>query len=153
MLKECELYCHGDLILDKEELIGLNIQKTNVIGIISLLQSHSNLFEIKNGEVTSVDKNSYLTKIMNSKKEICYISRGGNLFLPIIEVYYGIEDSGRVLSVYREKNVRDAKLSYAVMMGQVNSIVEDMGNSRLFIQDYSKQKKLRNIYDGLTFRK
>lgn len=149
MFSEYELYCHDSLILDQEDIIKLNIRKTDTIGIIGLIQSCSNLLQIKNGEVVSVDKYNYLNKINNSKREICYINRGDSLILTPIVILYGIKDDDRILVLYNERNVRDAKLSSLKLENKINSIISDMGDSHSIVEEYNKQKKLRKIYDVL----
>ena len=149
MLKACELYSHGDLILDEEDITRFNMKKTDVIGIVQLIQEHANLIALKNGEVSILDKDKYIESLMHSKGVIWYISRGKSLILPHVQIHYAILDNEKILAIYNDEHIRDAKLSNAITTNKINLIIEDISTSHQFLKNYNDQKKLRKVYDRL----
>lgn len=149
MFSGCELYSYSGLLLNELELKKLQIYKTDSIGAVTLIQNYSNVSSmelnktIDDYDYIPLDKSVFLKQILSSSKEICYrIVKDSVIILPV-QIHYGISDGERILALYDEKNIRDAKLSTVVKINKINSIIEDITNSNSLIQTYNKQKELR----------
>lgn len=150
MFNECELYYYEGLILDDDDIKELNMEKTNGIGLITLIQNYTNVFGIENGEIIEIDKEKLLNNVIKTEEEFCYIIRNNSLLLPPIKIYYGIKED-RILAVWENKQIRDIKL-HEIRVTNICTIIEEMSNTDSFIKDFNKQKKLRKKYNSLTFK-
>lgn len=148
MFEKCELYYCDGLILTEEQVKDLNIEVTDNIGLIALIQKYNYIFEIKDENLKQADKRKILESVLNNGQKICCIKKENVLVLPPIKIYYGIKQGSQFLAFWDDEKIRDAKLS-DIRINGIRSVIEDMTNSQELILEYKKQLKLRKVNDSL----
>lgn len=148
MFNECELYYYEGLYFNEEEINKLNIQKTDCIGLITLLQNYINVCEMNNCEMKQLNKEMLQDSALKDKKEFYFIIRDNNLIILPMKVYYGIKGGHQVLAFWDDKKIRDAKL-VDVKKNGIAHIISDMASSQSLIDSYQKQIKMKKVYTYL----
>lgn len=150
MFKACEFYYYNELYLDDEVLSKLKIEKTNQVGLITLLSKYSKIMGINdNGEVFQYNKNVIQSKILNSEQEHFYSIRNNAVIIYPIKIYYGIKNNqDKVVAVYDSKRIRDIKLG-EVKKNSIHVILVDIQESSVIVDKYQKQMQLKKLYNNL----
>lgn len=150
MFKACEFYYYNELYLDSEALSKLEIEKTNQVGLITLLSKYNKIMGINdNGDVFQYNKTTIQSKILDSEQEHFYSIRNDTVIIYPIKVYYGIKNNqDKVVAVYDSKRIRDIKLK-EVLINNIHAILDDVQESSKVIENYQKQMKLKKLYNNL----
>lgn len=148
MYQKCELYAYEGLYLDEEEITKLNIQKTNSIGLVALLQNTNCVFEMNANGYFNANKEMLQVNAMKGNKEICYIMRNGILIVLPFKILYGVKNDKQIIAFWNNEKVRDAKF-LDIKRNGVSSIIFEMSSSQPIVDQYEKQLKLRKIYNNL----
>lgn len=153
MFKACEFYYYNELYLDDEVLNKLGIEKTNQVGLITLLSNYAKIMGINdNGDVFQYSKTTIQNKILNSEQEHFYCIRNNMVIIYPIKIYYGIKNNqDKVVAVYDSKRIRNIKLN-EVLINSIHVILADIQDSSEIVENYQKQMKLKKLYNNLEIK-
>ena len=153
MFKACEFYYYNELYLDAEVLNKLGIEKTNQVGLITLLSNYAKIMGINdNGDVFQYSKTTIQNKILNSEQEHFYCIRNNMVIIYPIKIYYGIKNNqDKVVAVYDSKRIRNIKLN-EVLINSIHVILADIQDSSEIVENYQKQMKLKKLYNNLEIK-
>ena len=154
MFKEYDLYyLHSDdIYLDQEKAREILLMKASPISILSLVNSYKNTLRFKDGVPVIENKEAVcndLMRLSTGRSDMCYIIRNNNLIILDAKIYYGIMSNNNIVSLYDNKEIRDAKLQLAKEQG-MSVLFEDISSSTQTITDYKKQKRRELVLNQLS---
>ena len=80
------------------------------------------------------------------ERENCYffIESENSLLIVPLKVYYGIKNYNGIITLYDNKNIRDAKLELVRKNG-LSELFDDIGNKENLVNRYNEQEKVKKI--------
>ena len=143
MFEGFEIYYYNGLFIDKEMFKKYNIQKIDSVGLYPVLNKYQSIFELRNDISVPIKKDVFFNSI---ERENCYffIESENSLLIVPLKVYYGIKNYNGIITLYDNKNIRDAKLELVRKNG-LSELFDDIGNKENLVNRYNEQEKVKKI--------
>lgn len=143
MFEGFEIYYYNGLFIDKEMYKKYNIQKIDSVGLYSVLNKYQMILELRNDISVPIKKDVFFDSI-EREKDYFFIEKGNFLLIIPLKAYYGIKNYNGIITLYDNKNIRDAKLELVRKKG-LSELFDDIGDKDNLVNRYNEQEKVKKI--------